>query len=113
MRVIAVSVGFVGLICEVACGGVLGDSKAAFEAGHYAEAKQSLVSLEGPSRTWPEAQRIEYALYRGLTYGALGDCGRASAWLREAKRLDDAHPGVLPSDDRQRLAAAVVTYEVP
>jgi hypothetical protein len=48
-----------------------------------------------------------------LTYGALGDCGRASAWLREAKRLDDAHPGVLPSDDRQRLAAAVVTYEVP
>jgi len=85
------------------CAGPLSDGEDAFRDGHYPEAKQELASLERESRSWDEARRAEYALYRGLTLAALGDRGTAGIWLREAKAVEDAHPGTLLPDDADRL----------
>jgi hypothetical protein len=96
-----------GVACgAVACAGPLSDGEVAFRKGWYPEAKQAFAGLEDESRSWDEAQRAEYALYRGLTLAALGDRGAAAAWLREAKALEDAHPGALLAEDARRLAVA-------
>ena len=86
-----------------ACGGVLAEGKADFKKGRYAEAKEAFVAAEPESRTWEDRRRAEYALYRGLTHGALGDRAAASVWLHEAKAIEDAHPATLSADDMTRL----------
>lgn len=96
-----------------ACGGPVASARSEFDQGHYAAAKQALVNLGGrPRRVWTVPDRAAYALYCGLTYGALGDVGRASLWLREARGLQDRHPGALEAEDDERLRAALQTYEV-
>jgi hypothetical protein len=97
----------------VACGGALAQGKSQFEKGRYPEAKQTLASVEAESRTWDDARRAEYDLYRGLTLGALGDRARAGVWLREAKAIEDAHPGSLEREDAQRLKVGLETNDVP
>ena len=86
-----------------ACGSALSDAKSDFKKGHYGEAREALVRAEPESREWDLGRRAEYALYRGLTHGALGDRQSAGVWLKEAKALEDAHPGTLSDDDRVRL----------
>ncbi len=86
-----------------ACGSALSDAKSDFKKGHYGEARATLVRAEPESRDWELGRRAEYALYRGLTHGALGDRQAAGVWLKEAKAIDDAHPGTLSDDDRARL----------
>jgi hypothetical protein len=86
-----------------ACGSALSEAKSDFKKGHYAQAKETLVRAEPESKTWSDRKRAEYALYRGLTHNALGDRGAAGLWLREAKALEDAHPGTLGEDDQVRL----------
>ena len=95
-----------------ACGGPLAQGEALFEKGHYAEAKQTLASMDVPGRRWRVPERARFALYRGLTLGALGDLARAREWLREAKEIEDGWPGALGKDDSRRLEAARDTYEV-
>src|SRR5688572_17442929 len=85
------------------CAGPLTDGKAQFKKGRYAEAKVTLTSVELESRNWDDRKRAEYALYRGLTHGALGDRGTAAIWLSEAKAIEDSHPGTLSADDLARL----------
>jgi hypothetical protein len=85
------------------CGGALADAESDFKKGRYAEAKETLVRVEPESKTWDESKRAEYALYRGLTHGALGDRAAASVWLKQAKSIEDARPGTLTQDDRVRL----------
>jgi len=91
----------------VACGGPLADAKADFDKGHFAAAKQALLRDEVESRTWSDRERAEYALYRGLTHGALGDRAAAALWLREAKALEDTRPGTLTAGDLTRLERAL------
>jgi hypothetical protein len=86
-----------------ACGGALAAGRSQFDRGSYAEAKQTFASAEADSRSWSDARRAEYALYRGLTLGALGDRGQAGVWLREARGIEDAHPGSLDPEEAQRL----------
>ena len=97
----------------VACSGPLGDAEEQFTKGQYPEAHQELLELEVASRSWSDASRAEYALYRGLTLVALGDRGRAREWLREAKALDDLRPGSLRYEDARRLAVAIEVNDVP
>ncbi len=97
----------------LACGGALARGIDQFDDGHYPEAKQTFASLEPESRSWDDAHRARYALYRGLTYGALGDKARAGVWLRESKAIVLAHPDALPAADRQRLKTGLDTYDVP
>jgi hypothetical protein len=104
--VIALCLGL-GLGVLGACGGGLGDAKNDFRKGRYAEAKTELLALEVDERTWDEQRRCEYALYRGLVHNALGDRGPASIWLKEARALADAHPGILGADDLTRLQLAL------
>ena len=91
------------ILLVAACGSVLADAKSDFKRGRYGEAREALVRVEPESRTWDERRRAEYALYRGLTHGALGDRQAAGVWLKEAKVLEDAQPGTLSEDDRARL----------
>ncbi len=94
-----------------ACGGPLSHGRAEFDEGHYAAARQTLASMDRPGR-WGVPERALYALYRGLSCGALGDVARAREWLYEARALEDAYPGSLQADDDHRLRAALQTYEV-
>ena len=100
VAVVALALGAVG------CAGPLGEGEAQFRKGRYPEAKQTLAKLEGESRDWADAERAEYALYRGLTFAALGDRGAAAVWLRKATLFEEAHPGALIEDDARRLAVA-------
>jgi hypothetical protein len=86
-----------------ACGGALADGQAQFAEGHYPEARQTFASVEGASRGWSDARRAQYALFRGLTHNALGDRGQAAVWLREAKAIEDTHPGSLSEEEARRL----------
>jgi TolA-binding protein len=85
------------------CGGALGQGESEFAKGQYPEAKQTFASAETESRGWSDSRRAEYALYRGLTLGALGDRGQAAVWLREAKAIEDTHTGSLSAEDARRL----------
>jgi hypothetical protein len=86
-----------------ACGGALAEGQSQFDKGRYPEAKQTLAAVEAESRTWSDDRRARYALYRGLTLGALGDRAQAGVWLREAKAIEAEHPGSLSTEDAQRL----------
>lgn len=97
----------------VGCGGALADGKAQFDKGRYPEAKQTFASIEQESRTWSDARRAEYALYRGLTLAALGDRAAAGVWLKEAKAIEDGHPGSLSADDAQRLKLGLEGADAP
>jgi hypothetical protein len=101
------------LLALGACASPLTRVRDQFIDGHYPEAKQILVSLEAESRTWNDAKRAEYALYRGLTHAALGDRDQAGVWLREARAIDDAHPGSLSREDAQRLKAGMESSDLP
>jgi hypothetical protein len=96
-----------------ACGGPLADAEDQFKKGQYPAAHQALLGLEGESRSWSARERAEYALYRGLTLMALGDRGRASAWLLEAKAVEDLRPGSLRNGDARRLAVAIESNQLP
>jgi hypothetical protein len=85
------------------CAGALARGESQFDNGSYPEAKQTFASLEAESRTWDDRQRAEYALYRGLTLAALGDRDHAGPWLRQARAINEAHPGSLSQENVQRL----------
>jgi hypothetical protein len=86
-----------------ACGGALAEGTSQFDKGSYPEAKQTLAAAENDSRSWSDAKRARYALYRGLTLGAVGDRAGAGVWLREAKAIEDANPGSLAPEQAERL----------
>jgi hypothetical protein len=92
---------------QAGCAGPLARGEAAFRSGEYPEAKRALGALEVDARRWPPGDRAEYALYRGLTFGALGDVARAGPWLEEAAAIARSHPGALSREDEQRLDCAV------
>jgi hypothetical protein len=94
---------FLLLFSLCACGGALAEGQSQFEKGLYPEAKQTFAAAEAESRAWDDEKRARYALYRGLTLGALGDRAQAGVWLREAKAVEYAHPGSLSHQEAQRL----------
>ena len=96
-----------------ACGGPLAGAEALFRKGQYPATHQALLALDADHRTWNDADRAEYALYLGLTLLALGDGGRARAWLGEAKAFEDARPGSLGYGDLRRLSVAIASNPVP
>jgi hypothetical protein len=96
------------ILSLAACGGhPMARAESQFAQGRYPDAKQALVALEAESRTWTDAKRAEYALYRGLTHAALGDREQAGVWLREARAIEDTHTGSLSQEDSQRLQIGV------
>lgn len=90
-------------LVPTACGGVLARAEAQFDAGQYPTAKQIFASVEAEAARWPLARRAEYALYRGLTFDALGDEAQAAVWLRRAAAIELSHPGALSPIDVRRL----------
>jgi hypothetical protein len=95
------------------CASALARGESEFTSGRYPEAKQTFASLEAEALQWNDANRAEYALYRGLTLGALGDLTQASMWLHKAKTIEDAHPGSLTTDNARRMKVAIEANEAP
>jgi hypothetical protein len=104
---LAVTLGLAG------CSGVLGGAISQFEGGQYPAAKRDFASLEASEARWSAPRRAQYALYRGLTLGALGDEAQAAVWLEKAAAIEAAHPGALSVMDAQRLhlVAAALSEE--
>jgi hypothetical protein len=94
-------------LATAGCGGPMADARWLFDAGQYPGAKQLLAGLEGESAAWDTPRRAEYALYRGLTLGALGDWDRAARWLDRARVLEDEQPHTLSRLDALRLEVAL------
>jgi hypothetical protein len=92
-----------------ACAGPLAEGEWLFDAGRYPQAKQVFASLEGESVSWERPRQAEYALYRGLTLGALGDGARAARWLARAKAIEDGSPRSLSPTDALRLDVALAS----
>jgi hypothetical protein len=95
------------LLCLPACGGALVEGESQFKKGQYPQAKQTLASIEAESRSYDNARRAEYALYRGLTLAAGG------VWLREAKAIADTDPTSLEREDALRLKEALEADQAP
>jgi TolA-binding protein len=98
---------FVMAVALSGCASALARGESEFKSGRYPEAKQTFASLEAETLQWDDANRAEYALYRGLTLGALGDSEHAAAWLQKAKTIEDAHPGCLTPDNARRMKVAI------
>jgi hypothetical protein len=101
-----IAAALVALGC-VGCAGGLGRGRSQFDQGRYSDAKRTFAALESESFRWDRRRRAEYALYRGLTFDALGDTARATSWLREAQASESSRPGTLPPEDLRRLIVAV------
>jgi hypothetical protein len=102
--------GIVAALVALSCAGCaegLARGQRQFDQGRYSDAKRTLQALEPESRRWDRRRRAEYALYRGLTFDALGDAARAMGWLREAQASESSRPGTLSPEDLRRLLVAV------
>jgi hypothetical protein len=108
MRAIA----FGMMVMLVGCGGALSDGKSQFGRGHYPEAEQTLLGVEGASHGWSVSDQATYALYRGLTHAALGDRATATAWLTVARALEERARGSLSEKDERRLAIGIEELEM-
>jgi hypothetical protein len=100
------------MLLLVACGGsLLEEAKREFNAGLYSQAKLTIQKIdEGDYKNADARTRTQYALYRGLISGALGDRTEAVSWLGLAKQTEDQYPGSLSPDDKSRLQLAEEQY---
>ncbi|MGE0323335.1 MAG: hypothetical protein AB7K71_05685 [Polyangiaceae bacterium] len=103
------------LLCHALVAGLLGltGCRSGWELGrdHYRDARypDALHEFSAAEADYPELSRSEqahYALYRGLSYLAVGDAVRADGWLSIAKRELDTRPDTFTPDERGRLVAA-------
>ncbi len=98
--------------CAALCAFVSG-CRSSWELGrdHYKDARypDALAELADAEAEYPELcreERAHYALYRGLSYLAVGDAVRADGWLSIAKRELDTHPETFDPEERGRLITA-------
>ena len=89
-----------------ACAGPMAPAKKAFDRGYFPEAADDFRALEADARSWPEPERLRYALYRGLTHLAVGDAHAAAHWLERAWWLHERHPRELSPAERGQLVSA-------
>ncbi len=79
----------------------------AFEENEYERALALLRNLEPDTSQLAPSERAQYAYLRGMTDYRIGYKLDARHWLAVAKALDDATPGMLPGDWKQRLGEAL------
>lgn len=93
--------GLVGLsvlataLAATACGTRATRGPELYHEGRYIEAAEVFERTEYRLRRASPPQRVEYSLYRGMTFLALGDLRNAHRWLSIAHQAADTHPGVL------------------
>jgi hypothetical protein len=81
----------------------LARSQRAFEDNQHEQALAILRMLERDTHQLGEDERARYAYIRGMTDFRIGYQADAYHWLAVAKAMDEAMPGELPSEWRQRL----------
>ncbi|MCA9626148.1 MAG: hypothetical protein KC766_00720 [Myxococcales bacterium] len=101
------------LVPLVALAACLAGCRSGWELGrdHYRDARypDALAEFSEAEAEYPDLPRQDqahYALYRGLSYLAVGDAVRADAWLSIAKRELDTHPETFSPEERGRLITA-------
>jgi hypothetical protein len=99
-------------VWSLGCGGsLLEDARHEFDQGQYADAKRTILKIDASEyREQGYREQTEYALFRGLVMGALGDRTEAQAWLGQAKQSEERHPGSLSRDDAARLKLSEEQY---
>lgn len=95
-----------GPAATLGCASSLGHAVSELESGRPAEADRRFRALEPEFEDFDPADRIRYALYRGLTHLTLGDVHEAERWLDAAKRVADRDASALTDAERGRLLAA-------
>jgi hypothetical protein len=99
------------LLCALplvfACASPLARGRAHFNAAEYPRAKIDFAQAERDYASMSTRERAEFALYRGLTLGALGDLAGRDAWLQLANEIETKRPGTLSPVDRARLKLGV------
>ena len=89
-------------VWSLGCGGsLLEDARHEFDQGQYADAKRTILKIDASEyREQDYREQTEYALFRGLVMGALGDRTEAQAWLgaKPHEREKAATPAALPPD---------------
>jgi hypothetical protein len=107
LRWVRIAMGAVGAFYLIGCMSQLSRARLDFRSARYSEARVALVQLEPELQGWDVETQASYALYRGLTHGALGDKLGARPWLRLAKQAYDRDHAVLDADDQTRLKLAL------
>lgn len=97
-RLVALSVLIFG------CSSSLTEARTSFDEARFPDAVAEFRQLDPAELS--DDELFQYALYRGLTHLALGDAAPAERWLRLAKRLSEASPGVASLEDEGRLMSA-------
>lgn len=77
-----------------------------YRDARYPDALRELAAAESDYPSLSRPEQAHYALYRGLSYLAVGDSTRADAWLSIAKRELDTHPETFSVEERGRLITA-------
>ena len=80
--------------------------RAYYQGARYPDALAEFSRAEADYPELSQEERAHYALYRGLSYLAVGDATRADGWLSIAKRELDTHPETFNAEERGRLLAA-------
>jgi hypothetical protein len=79
----------------------------AFEQNEHERALALFRQLEPDTSHLTLPERAQYAYLRGMTDYRIGYKVDARHWLAVAKALDDATPGLLPTDWKTRLGEAL------
>ncbi|MCB9583884.1 MAG: hypothetical protein H6718_00710 [Polyangiaceae bacterium] len=77
-----------------------------YRDARYPDALNEFSDAEADYAALSREDQAHYALYRGLSYLAVGDAVRADAWLSVAKRELDTRPDTFTPDERGQLIAA-------
>jgi hypothetical protein len=82
-------------------------SQKAFDANDHDRTMALLRDLETDFTRLPAPQQAQYAYLRGMTDYRIGHRGDARHWLALARSYDEASPGTLPADWKQRTNEAI------
>lgn len=82
-------------------------SQQAFDQNQDERALALLRDLEGDVTRLPVPERAQYAYLRGMADYRIGHRADARHWLAVARAYEEGTPGVLPTDWKSRLGAAL------
>jgi hypothetical protein len=82
-------------------------TQTAFDQNDHDRTMAHLRDLEGDVTRLPPPEQAHYAYLRGMTDYRIGHRADARHWLAIAMAFDEASPGTLPADWRQRSKEAL------
>ena len=97
-------VGLIALALAGACSPYTRRGEVLYHEGRYIEAAEVFELTEQNLTESSPTVRVEYCLYRGLTFLRLDDLASARVWLSYANKLEQREPGTFSPVQRALLA---------